>query len=108
MRINGGAPYVVDLSRSEALRKESSPTGAVQATPQPARVRTLDRVEISPQARELQKLKQDLAALPEVRLDRVALAKQNLQYGGYRVDPAAVAQSMMDSYDAKNLKGDGA
>jgi negative regulator of flagellin synthesis FlgM len=107
MRIEG-APYVVDLSRPQAVRTESGEPGAVQGAAKPGQLRSLDRVEISPKARELQKLKQDLAALPEVRLDRVALAKQNLQYGGYRVDPKVVAQSMMESYDSKNLKGDAA
>lgn len=102
MRIEG-APYVVDLTRPQAVRGESGSPGGVP----PVRVRSLDRVEISPKARELQKLKQDLAALPDVRRDRVALAKQNLQSGG-RVDPAVVAQSMMDSFDSRNLKGDGA
>ena len=106
MRIEG-APYVVDLSRPQAVRSENADAGAVQKAAQPGRVRSMDRVEISPKARELQKLKQNLAALPEVRLDRVALAKQNLQSGG-RVDPAVVAQSMMDSFDSRNLKGDGA
>ena len=107
MRIEG-APYVVDLSRPEAVRRENPQAAAVQGGAQPGRVRSIDRVEISPKARELQRLKQDLAALPEVRLDRVALAKQNLQYGGYRVDPTLLAQSMMDSYDSRHLKGDGA
>jgi negative regulator of flagellin synthesis FlgM len=104
-------PYVVDLTRSQPaqpVRPQGPDQVAVQGTAPPARVRSLDRVEISPKARELQRLKQDLVALPDVRLDRVALAKQNLQYGKYRVDPAAVAQSMMDSYDSKILKGDGA
>jgi negative regulator of flagellin synthesis FlgM len=107
MRISG-SPYIVDLSRPQAVRQENPQAGAVQGAAAPARLRSLDRVEISPQARELQKLKQDLAAMPEMRMDRVALARQNLQYGGYRIDPGAVAQSMMESYDAKNLKGDAA
>ena len=107
MRIEGSA-YVVDLSRPEALRPGGAPAAPVQAVAQPSRVRSMDRVEISPKAREIGRLKQDLAAIPEVRLDRVALAKQNLQYGGYRVDPAVLAQSMMDSFDSKFLKGDGA
>ena len=106
MRIEG-APYLVDLSRPQAVPSQGSQTAAVQGSAGPARVRSLDRVEISPKARELQKLKQELSALPDVRLDRVALAKQNLQYGG-RVDPAVVAQSMMESFDSKHLKGDGA
>jgi negative regulator of flagellin synthesis FlgM len=107
MRISG-SPYIVDLSRTQAVRQTPPQPAGVQGTQAPAKVRSLDRVEISPQARELQKLKQYLAALPDVWMDRVALAKQNLQYGAYRIDPGAVAQSMMESYDAKNLKGDAA
>jgi negative regulator of flagellin synthesis FlgM len=97
MRIEGSA-YVVDLSRAQAVRKESAEPAAVQQAAQPGRVRTLDRVEISPKARELERLKKEVAAIPEVRLDRVALAKQNLQYGGYRVDPAVLAQKMIESF----------
>jgi negative regulator of flagellin synthesis FlgM len=107
MRIEG-APYVVDLSRPQAVRGENADAGAVQKAAQSGRVRSLDRVEISPKARELERLNKDLAAIPDVRLDRVALAKQNLQYGGYRVDPTLLAQSMMDSFDSKYLKGEGA
>jgi len=98
MRIEGSA-YVVDLSRSQALAKESGQTGAVQGAAPASRLRSPDRVEISSQARELEKLKQDMSSLPEVRLDRVALAKQTLQYGDYRVDPSLLAQRMMESYE---------
>jgi len=97
MRINGGSAYVVDISRAQALRQEKQAT-EVQAPRGPAQVKSFDRVEISPQARELESLKKDLAQYPEVRLDQVALAKQNLQYGSYRVDPTVVAQKMMDSF----------
>ena len=98
MRIEG-SPYVVDLSRAQAVQKESGQVSPVQGAAAPARVRSFDRVEISPRARELEKLKQELDALPDVRLDRVALAKQNLQYGKYRVDPVDLAQRMMESFD---------
>ena len=104
MRIQS-APYIVDLSGPQAVRNKQAQAAAVQGTAQP-RPRVADRVEISPRARELQKLKQDLVSLPDVRPDRVALAKQNLQYGRYRVDPTAVAQSMIDSADSNYLKGD--
>ena len=97
MRIEGSA-YVVDLSRSQALRKENTPVEATQEARPAARVLTFDRVEISSQVREMQKLKGELDALPDVRLDRVALAKQNLQNGGYRVEPSVLAQKMMDAF----------
>jgi len=95
MRIEGSA-YVVDLSRPQAVAQQGGRSGVVPGAAAPGRVLKFDRVEISPQARELQNLKQNLASLPDVRLDRVALAKQNLQYGGYRVDPQIVAQKMME------------
>jgi negative regulator of flagellin synthesis FlgM len=98
MRIEGSA-YVVDLSRTEATQRGSAKPAAVQGTAAPSRVRSFDRVEISPKARELERLKKDVAALPEVRLDRVALAKQTMQYGSYRVDPKVLAQKMMESFD---------
>jgi|GEM_PF-2406510 len=101
MRIEGSA-YVVQLSRPQAAKSETASAAVVQGAAPPGRVRTPDRVEISPKARELQKLKQDLAALPDVRQDRVALAKQSLQYGG-QVAPSVVAQSMMESFDLKHL-----
>jgi len=97
MRIEGSA-YVVDLSRSQAVRREQQPDVAAAQAPQPSRVRTLDRVEISPKAREIGRLKKELDQLPDVRLDQVALAKQNLQYGSYRVDPTVLAQKMMESF----------
>ncbi|OGU10258.1 MAG: flagellar biosynthesis anti-sigma factor FlgM [Geobacteraceae bacterium GWC2_58_44] len=97
MRIEG-APYLVNLSRPEAVRKEGAQPEAVQATPAPARPRSFDRVELSRESRELERLKRELAALPDVRLDRVALAKQNLQDGVYRVTSAVSAQRMMEAY----------
>ncbi|GFO70864.1 hypothetical protein GMLC_44430 [Geomonas limicola] len=97
MRINGSA-YVVDISRSQAVRPEKTENTQVQQARGPAQVRTLDRVEISPKARELERLKKEMNQYPEVRLDQVALAKQNLQYGSYRVDATVLAQKIMDTY----------
>jgi negative regulator of flagellin synthesis FlgM len=98
MRIEGSA-YVVQLSLPEASPSGKAAAAVVQQAAQPGRVRTLDRVEISPKAREMERLKKEVAALPEVRPDRVALAKQTMQYGDYRVDPTVLAQKMMESFD---------
>jgi flagellar biosynthesis anti-sigma factor FlgM len=56
-----------------------------------------EKVEISARSREIDRLKQELSALPEVRSDRVALAKQLLQQGTYHPDSSVVAQKLMDS-----------
>ncbi|QXE90340.1 flagellar biosynthesis anti-sigma factor FlgM [Geomonas subterranea] len=100
MRIEGSA-YVVDLNRSQQVRNDAQQTQAVQGSRPAGRVIPFDRVEISPQAKELQKLKSEVAAMPDVRTDRVALAKQNLQNGSYRVEASALAQKMMDAYKTR-------
>lgn len=97
MRING-SPYIVDLTPPEAVAKESGATQAAQGASSAGRLRSFDRVEISSKAVELDKLKKDLDSLPDVRRDRVALAKQNLQEGGYRVQPGILAQKMMEAF----------
>lgn len=98
MRIDG-APYIVELSRPEAAQQEK-PAESAQRSQAAARVHSFDRVEISAESREVARLKRDLAALPEVRLDRVALARQNVQSGAYRVEPSILAQKMMEAYGA--------
>ncbi|QWV97048.1 flagellar biosynthesis anti-sigma factor FlgM [Geomonas nitrogeniifigens] len=100
MRIEGSA-YVVDLNRSQQVRNEAQQTQGVQVSRPAGRVIPFDRVEISSQARELQKLKSEVAAMPDVRLDRVALTKQNLQNGAYRVEASTLAQKMMDAYKSR-------
>ena len=70
MRIEG-SPYVVELSRPQAVRRESAETGTVPEAAQAGRLSSVDRVAISPKARELQRLKQDLAELPEVKKENV-------------------------------------
>ena len=98
MKING-APYVVDLSQSAAVQKERAldqpPSGSS------ARARILDRVEISRLSREMARLKREVEAMPEVRLERVALARQNMQQGGYRVEPSVLAQKMLAAYERR-------
>ncbi|MBU5611494.1 flagellar biosynthesis anti-sigma factor FlgM [Geomonas azotofigens] len=100
MRIEGSA-YVVDLNRSQQVRNDAQQTQAVQGSRPAGRVIPFDRVEISSQAKELQRLKAEVADMPDVRMDRVALAKQNLQNGAYRVEASVLAQKMMDAYKSR-------
>jgi negative regulator of flagellin synthesis FlgM len=91
-----GAAYIVDLSRPDAIARES---GSITSAPAAqSTTKGGDRVDISSRGLELEKLKRDLDALPDLRLDRVALAKQNMQEGGYRVAPGVVAQKMMEAF----------
>ena len=90
-----GAAYIVDVSRPDAIARES---GIASAPASNSPAKGGDRVDISSRGLELEKLKRDLDALPDLRLDRVALARQNMQEGGYRVAPGVVAQKMMEAF----------
>jgi len=95
MRIDGQAPpYVVNITRTQ---QPSEPVQSGQQGAVPAKPASQERVVISPHMREIDRLKQEMTAIPEVRPDKVALAKQQMQYGSYRVDSALVAQRLMDS-----------
>lgn len=59
--------------------------------------RQSDNIEISPAGREMDALKKEVAALPDIRLERVALMKQQLGFGTYRIDADLVATKMMES-----------
>lgn len=96
MRIDGSA-YVVDLSRPDSASKE---VGAAATDRKGDGGNSVDRVDISSGGRSIGDLKRDLDALPDVRLDRVALARQTLQDGGYQVQPALLAQKMIEAFGA--------
>ncbi|GAB7025850.1 flagellar biosynthesis anti-sigma factor FlgM [Geotalea toluenoxydans] len=60
--------------------------------------RQIDIIEISPAIREIDALKKSVATLPEMRLDRVALMKQQLGFGAYRIDAEFVAAKMIENH----------
>ena len=62
----------------------------------------VDRVSLSPQARELLKAQQSLASLPDVREDKVAEIRTRLEAGDYRIDSEAIAEKMI----REGLSGD--
>lgn len=95
MEVKGSA-YIVDIARTEATR-EKSPAASAPAANGASGIPGSDRVELSGARPDLEQLKRELAALPEVRPDRVALAKQKLQDGGYQLDGTLVARKMMES-----------
>lgn len=95
MRIEQAPPYVVRI-------RGSQPVASAEAAPakeenRAARGAVQEVVVISPRMREIAALRDRLSALPEVRTERVALAKQQMQYGPYRVEPGEVAQKLVDS-----------
>ncbi|MCM0081165.1 flagellar biosynthesis anti-sigma factor FlgM [Geomonas sp. Red32] len=99
MVINSAA-YKVQLTRTDAASTDGAPTPSSQAAAQQPQQKSQDRVSISSKELGIDRLKRELDALPEMRMDRVALARQNMQGGGYRVDPALLAQKMIEQHSS--------
>jgi negative regulator of flagellin synthesis FlgM len=70
----------------------------VQAQPQ-------DRVELSTQKTEIEKLKKSVESLPDVRSEKVAEIKQQIAEGSYRVDGVMVAQKMLEHFNGSDGTG---
>jgi len=54
-----------------------------------------DRVEFSAQSREMQKIRDILEATPEVRAEKVAALKKQIEEGTYEVKSDALADKML-------------
>ncbi len=74
---------VSDNRAAESHPKDSSPA------------RRRDRVSLSPQARELLKAQRVLAAIPDVREDKVEEIKARIADGTYRIDSDQIAAKMI-------------
>ena len=54
-----------------------------------------DRVELSPQSRDMKKIHEILATTPEVRTEKVAELKKAIEDGTYRVKTEDIADKMI-------------
>jgi negative regulator of flagellin synthesis FlgM len=77
---------LVKLSDNRAA--ESRPEG-------PSPVHRKDRVSLSPQARELLNAQRALAAIPDVRAEKVEAIKARIADGTYRIDSEQIAAKMI-------------
>lgn len=77
---------VVKLPDNRAA--ESRPEGS-------SPVRRKDRVSLSPQAQELLNAQKALAAIPDVRAEKVEAIKARIADGTYRIDSEQIAAKMI-------------
>jgi negative regulator of flagellin synthesis FlgM len=91
--------------RQGAMRIEPTRTRPAQAPPvrqaaepseQPAGARRPDTVELSDGAESLRRAREDAAAAPDVRAERVAAIKGQIQAGAYQIDDTALAEKLLD------------
>lgn len=62
---------------------------------QPGKVMTLDRIELSSKAIEMQRAKRMLQSIPDVREDKIAEIKKKLKDGTYEIDSEKIAYQML-------------
>ncbi|MFO7985601.1 MAG: flagellar biosynthesis anti-sigma factor FlgM [Desulfatiglandaceae bacterium] len=55
-----------------------------------------DKVELSPEAKQIQKAKKLVDALPDIRKEKVEEIKSRIKAGAYEVDSEKVASKMME------------
>jgi negative regulator of flagellin synthesis FlgM len=89
MEISGKVP---PLARTSYVQSSAKPVEKTQAAP----VARGDRVELSPQARELQAARESLAKMDAMDHEKVARIKAQIASGTYRVDAARIASKMIE------------
>jgi len=79
--------------------KETDPTRPPEKQGNPKKLKdpssSSDRVELSVQSKELQKIHDLLQKTPDVRSERVSNLKESIQEGRYQVDSEGLARKMI-------------
>lgn len=95
VKLNGGE---VDLRRTPTARVEAE-RGADPNASVPVRttgaLTTSDSVQVSPRATEIGELTSKVEQLPDVRADRVAALRSQVQSGTYNPPAADIAEAML-------------
>ena len=91
MDVSGKLPPILPFP---AARNSTPDADSAEVMPDP-QAGTQDRVQISPQVRELRSSREAAAALPEIREDRVAVIRAQIEAGTYRVDAEKIADRMV-------------
>ena len=92
MDISGKLPPILP---SQYTHRAGASQHAAQT--QPARPAAAgDAVSLSPQVRELQSARESLAAMPEIREEKVAAIRAQIEAGTYVVDGEKIAGRMIE------------
>lgn len=95
MKIEGKDP--LHLLETYLLGKAKPQGGAQALTPNTDGQTTSDRVDISQNAAEYQKLSARVASTPEIRMELVADLKRKIESGNYDVNREQIAEKLIRS-----------
>jgi negative regulator of flagellin synthesis FlgM len=85
----------VNKFKKEPLEKTESAAVAEKKGSRPG----VDRVELSTNGTEIERLKKTMQVTPDVRSEKVAQLKEQIAAGTYKVDGKAVAEKMLQSWN---------
>ena len=68
---------------------------ALQEADDRSKPSSTDKVELSAESKEMQKIYEVLKSTPDVRAEKVSELKKQVQEGSYQVDSGAVAEKMI-------------
>jgi negative regulator of flagellin synthesis FlgM len=86
---------ISDPQATATIVKLTQNRAADKQTQAPLPSDSSDRVSLSPQARELLAARCALAAIPDIREEKVAEIKARIEAGRYRLDSQAIAAEMI-------------
>ena len=89
MKISNLVPQIKTDNKIQKVK--SSSAAEVSST----RTTSADRVQLSSNLVDVQKMKNIIQETPSVRMDRVQALKQQIEGGEYQVDPYRVADKML-------------
>ncbi len=101
MKINDQSAYVNFEAHTPRPKDASSHPAAATRTERerPA----IDKVVLSPKARELQDAKLELAGLPDIDTRRVAQIQLQIEKGTYRIDGGKIAERMLGEMQRNSM-----
>lgn len=91
MDISGKLPPVLPFPNSHRVGASQKTADATPARP----ASRGDSVSLSPKARQLQAAREALAAMPEIREEKVAAIRAQIEAGTYEIDGEKIADKMM-------------
>ncbi|HKZ16782.1 MAG TPA: flagellar biosynthesis anti-sigma factor FlgM [Geobacteraceae bacterium] len=91
----------INLYQNEQISKKDDAARPQEKT----QVQQQDRVELSTRKTEIEKLKNTVEAMPDVRTEKVEALKQQLADGSYRVESIKVAQKMLEQFTGSVKSG---
>ena len=102
MKVTNHTPSQAEaLAQSKATEKsdKAKATGkGIDATRTGAAAGARENVQISEQARMMQRANEIANSVPDFRADKVAALKQSIQNGTYKVDAREIADRLVDEH----------